>query len=633
MCITLDRPIYRILDIKVKAFDKDNLNREISIKDYIYENTVYQALNNNATGKGLALMYTIGDRQIKGLGAVPEPTKFFAAMNWDTPWYVIQKIIEDATSKEGNKVPAPIVHVQSNRMNSVSDFQYKIVYIPYVNGKVYTEQSNISGLKNYTYKNLNQENPTVYDSSFGKSAQTQVERLGNNTISKTFRRGISQFVPSLGDIREFDGYYYYADTIVNEYGNNYMDSTVSFSKNFNKINERIGIDSEYRIYGIATKGIVDRSINFNSYWYLSTSYYPEESITGIMAYDTQLRNDILSSFYNQDYHLSLPHLKPDTLYVRPYSRNSKYSSARLKYTDYYGNLTDVPCSIIPVQYNKYQNSIAFTASFLDNYSTGIQNTERYDPPKAFIQTFYEDTMNWVEPPYQYKNQDVRYVNNDGECPYMGLSLFGFGNTAFTKLSAGLSLSEYSRAYPRADFITDAGLDLRDSTIAHIPREEINNRNLILDTRIKLDKDTKEKLTFVYQLHFQTFDKNLHIQSGMTRRLYSSDYRTLDPNYVDTKPSPQYILFKGSLVRKDSISNQTEYTTVGTPEWGTHFRNGISIIGMNITPDKSYDGYALVWPDNGEIIFSYKQDIPANEPFRIPNMYLSLFHNKLPYKNN
>lgn len=581
MSIVLDRPIYRIVDIIVKNFDPNQPDRSVSIKQFVTESTIFQSLTNNMEGKGTSIYYSQGDNKIEGLGNIPRALEAQAAMGLDPTWYVISLIVSVCS---GNVSVLTI----NDRVDSL---QYKVLYIPYVDNTIYTEQSNIAGLKNQNYKTLNQENNIITDSSFGKSAQTQVERLGNNTITKSFVNVDVNALPKLGQIKEFDGYKYYADVITYKFNNSSIEAETSFSRNFNKINERVGIDAMYRLFRIYADDYVDRSININRYCYLSKSSYSTSAGT-MQNTSYRLVSEIKNSFNNGS-NKSVPNIKPDSLYVR----NMNEDSTRLQYNMYAtGALTNVPAIVIPVNYNTYNNSISLSAEMKDNYAAGVSTVK------------WDSTSNkWVVDSYnkQKIQHDARYVDTNGENPVMGFTLFRY--TDDTKL--GIT----GDTYPIANYLTSGISNLNES---------------IYSEKIKVDKDNKERIKFNYQLHFLTYDKNLTIHSGILSRLFKNDDR-FGASGEGTVDSPRYVLFKGDISKQDKLLNTK--VLIGSFASFSNSRNRITIAQQTITSDSDYDGYALVWND-GSIIYSYKQSISSGS-FTIPRMYMNFSDNKVSYKNS
>lgn len=583
MALTVDRPIYRLINVIVKNYDYRNPNAEFSLRNFIFEYTLYNSLNNNATGKGMALYYKKGDNQILGLGQLPEPELWQKIFGWNPDDYIISRILWN------NGVGESI-----NKLNErANQFQYKVIYIPYNDAKIYTEQKNIANLKYSTYKSFNQENNIITDTTFGKSTQTQIERLGNNSISKDFINNDILSLPKLGQIQVFNNQKYYADTIVYNFGNNYMSATVSFSKNFNKINERIGINSDYREYRIYNSDAVSRSININKYCYISTRDYDIETTTIL----PRLIQNIKDSF-NNGTGVTAPKQYPDSLYVRPLQADG---TSRLLYTDYTGNIQPVNTFIIPLTLNKFSNTFALSGQCIDNFSAGISSERIADIPGiAIIPTDNENVR---------IQSDVRYVDNNGNCPVLGLTFFKLDNN----INRLIDVKDNGvTSWPKANYIQNPA----------------SLSGAIYAQKIKVNKDNKDALKFIYQLHFQTYDRALTIGTGISSRIFDNNSRT---RTIGGKLSPVYYLFKGDISKQETIKNNV-LQVVGTPSF-TADNNKIIISSVNIAPNDNYAGFVLAWPDNGEIIFSYRRSVQAGEEYNIPAFYMNFADDKIEYEQD
>jgi len=574
MAIVVDKPIYRLIDILVKGFNTSDKNSYVSLRDYCLEKLIFDSLADTSTQKGKSIYYTSGTNKIEGLGRIPNATEFEAAMGLDPTEYTISRIISN------------IVGLSPSTINNlVNSLEYKVIYIPYTDAKIYTEQSNLTGLKNYNYKTLNQEDNIISAEHFGKSAQNQVSRLGNNSIEKTYLLNSEEMfdLPKLGDIKNYNGYSYYADIIRYVYNNNYSSATVSFSKNFNKINDRVGIDAAYRLYRIYANDFVDRSVNINKYCYISlgtglnTEFSPELE---------NLKNDLYDS-----YHSGIIKFRPDSLYVSPLKEDKK----PLQYLDYsYGNTFDINPAVLPVSMNLFGNSIAFSAEFKDNFSAGIK-----------LDGIYKK---------QGKQADVRYVNNAGECPKMELRLFNMDETSKRALCP----------------LNNKDVTSWD-TWPEVKRQDSSGTlsNTIYSDIINLDKDNRERIKFVYQLHMLTFEKNLTIHPAIFKNLYKDRYWGSEDI---SRPS---IELKAYLVTED-VSKQLKLNSGNAVEIGiisSKTTNGpIKFMPtVSVIADKNYNSLVFVWNDN-TILFSQKIDVAPGEIYTMPNIFINMSDRKIDNPN-
>lgn len=588
MSIVVDKPIYKLVDVWLTNFDNDNPNRIISLKNVIYEKTLFNSLNNNAAGKGSALYYTQGDNRIMGLGQLPEANEFYSTIGFSPDEYVIEHILKNVLGYVDIKAPR--------------DYKYKVFYTPVNDIKVYTEQANVSGLSNNTYKVLNQEDNVINDDNFGHSAQTQIERLGNNSIIKPFRVYDYDELPYLGQVKEYDGYKYYADNITISYNMNYIDAVVSFSKNFNKINERVGVNSLYRLYQIADTNIVDRTLSLNNYCYISTQAYTGEtaSIDTLKNTNYRLVTQIKNAFNNGS-NKSNPSIKPDTFYIR----NLNPDGSRLKYLDYYGNVLNVPSSVIPVSCNTFKTSICFSGKMYDNFSAGVSTPVAYNDKAT--------------------QMDVRYVNSSGENSIMGITLCRPTESELKMTSTEFNEKYNSSIFPGSSFTNTVERTYPEVAFKNAPKDSLSN--VLHSEKYLINKDNKECMNITYQLHFLTYDKNIFIHKGIVSRLF----KNLEPNEAsDTLYSaPKYILYKGDVNKQDYMQGGSVVQVIGFPTL-TQTNNIVKISRSGAVANGDYDGIALIWYDN-EIIYTYNKSIHRGDSVTIPDMYLNFFDDKIDYK--
>lgn len=603
MAIVLPKNIYKIIDVQVKTSDQAT---PISIKNYVFEKTVYDTLqyfttddnsNNGLIGKDRALYWKKGDNRIYGLGIIPDASKTYSALGWKDTDYTINHILGTSASDASAKASL--------------NYKYAVWYIPYGDMQTYVEQTNISGLKNSTYLNLNQENNTINDESFGQSAQTQVDRLGNNSISKTFRTKFFIDLPNVGNYHIFNENKYYIDSLTIKFCNSYYEVGEVYSKNWNKINERVGLNSEYRQYNIESKNYVFRDLCFNDYCYLSTQKYSDPNPESGFI-NNRIISDITGAFNQSPVH------KKTQFYI-----TCSTNSGKLSYTE--NLLKDGVASTktrfvlglsLPVTYYTYKNSIQYSGTMIDNYSAGLYGVNtRYD-------SAYGGVNNVIQ-------QDARYTDNAGNCPYMSVTLCDYDKAQMT-----LNDSEIENfGFTNKTRATDPASALPLCSHWQTPT---NLTGCVMSRSIHVDKDMREALRFSYQLHFITFDKDITIHSGITRNLYYNDFDYAGGFYSPYN-KPVYIGFNEDIRWKETLPS-TYGDILGTP---TVTQDGryIKISTISVRKSKTYTGYALVWPSNygtdPSIIYDVKKPLTpdANGNLVIPDIWMNFYNSKIDPKDN
>ena len=672
MAIVVDKPIYKIKDLLIKI---PGYNNAISLQGYLFEETYYNSLNNDANGKGMAIYYKKGDNRILGIDSLPEQTKQQATWGLNPDEYIINRILQ-------YKIGIDVTGLDP------LEYKYKVIYSPYNDTTIYTEQAYRSNLKIDTYKTLNQENNIITDRSFGKSAQTQIDRLGNDGISKSFfTPGLGIYgLPTIGCIQKYNNYNYYADEITYILNNNYTTATVNFSKNFNKINDRVGINSDYRQYRIYNSDYVTRPMNINQYAYITKNTYTN--------YKLDLINDNLFTYlknsYNNGYNISKPSLAPNALYVKILNENknrlqytpfeldvdyteiyyslnidtaNSYSSTYtyvLRETTYekvsaaqpginlYYKLTPIEITnykfqlntkyytkncnnyelaldtnakkqidaiLLPLVYSRFNNSISLSGSMYDNFSAGTYRTVK--------------TVDNELKPLQ---KDVRYVDNNGEASYIDLTIGDINDSSMLD-QLKLPDEDIGNTLPRVNWL---GTPNKDSlTTAIYPKKGKTSV-------IYLNKDNKEKLDFNYQLHFLTYDKDISIKEGITERMFLDGCNVNGVHYgslLDEYNAPSYYLYKGDARLINRLTDTTNYMSTSIIPSVDIVKDesdnpiNISINSSStITADNDYDGYCLSWL-GGKILYAVKKDIPKGSIFTPDNINIYLSSNKLSYINN
>lgn len=556
MGIVLPQNINYIEELWVKVKNLDPVN----IADYVFERTVYNALNGSKEGKGKALYYDRGKPYIYGLCTPSENSEFAATLGLDNKNYVITNILSSE-----NLIGTGLI---SSLLNDVHSFKYRVKYKPLLDTHIITEQSNLSDMPNNIYINFNQDDRAISDNNFGKSTQVQLARIGNNNIIKGYRTKNRADIHRLGECMIVDDKRYYADVLAITYGNTYYDSNVQYSKSFSKINPRIGISSEYRTYNIPNTDIVDRYITINNYCYISKDKYKD-----VQQID-------MTKLYAGQWNGNVPRVLRE-IYV-----NFLGSSTERKTQFYITTLDDNYQAInnygiiCPCSYSILGPSIAYSGSFLDNLSAGVS---AHDPIKT--------TVDILELQKKRIQRDVYYTNSKGELPIIKISLC---NPRINQLTSSRKDYEFERDFP------EVGYKSNDSQL----------NGSLFDIKYKIDKDKREKLKFVYQLHFQTYDKNLNLlHKGLTNYLYYNDYDDIKENISQ----PAWYGFDKSVRLLESVEPSTgtrlgysikpfSIEGVGIDNISKEMKYGFTLESV-LTKGK-YKTVALIWPKTGEIILDY-----------------------------
>lgn len=605
MGIVLPKNIFKLETIEVAEIDDSgNINKiPVKLENYTVESTIFDTLNDDQNGKGKALYWTQGDNKIYNIGALKAESEAEVIWGLSSSQYVIQNIIDDTLGRQ----PDP------------QKLLYRVSYIPYSDVMLKTEQSNISGLSNFTASVLNQENNTITDKKFGSSAQRQIERLGNNSIIRSYQHSSLLECPTLGNTIEFNDDIYYCDVINYNINNNFIETVCEFSKNFNKINPRMGIDAEYRQYEIYADQFVERNLNINNYCYVSHTIYNDFKANSQRRCNYSLSDILCNSLLNSAYN------KPETFYINTMQKADEYIADRLRYTSYTSNIkgnVGTDGFLIPANGYIFNNSVLFTGKMYDNFSAGIKADTIEDGSwlenieNSMAELFNKDKIN------KFIQKDCRYVNDLGKADIIGICL---GSVTDDSIYSGkdingnaVSYNKY-RSIPSVSFQNSPELFFKKST-------SLNVSDPLLSAQYYVDKDNRESFVFNYQLHFLTYDKNLFIHRALVKYLFNNNKYSHEVNpilvactdYINTHEQiPSTVLYEKisditvrKLGNKVYIDNNTEFV-----------------------PSRNYKSLAYIWPDTKEIIISEKKDMKAGVSYSIDNLYFNFSDEKISFKKN
>lgn len=568
--IILDKPIAYLKSVYVTGFDSKGTIKNIT--PFIYEKSLYDCLAANKDGKGAALYWSIGDNRIYGMGQLQYESELYATLGYGSTHYVIQDIIEKIT---GEPIPDSIV----------KDLKFRIVYKPYTNTRLTTEQFNTSEAQNNIYKVFNQTDNCITDTNFAITADKQLRRVGNNSIFKTFKANSVDSTVQVGDAVYIDNDIYYANNVTYEIGLNNIDVSVEYTKDDNKINPRMGIDSAYRQYEIYASDFVNRTVPINHYCYLGTSESLEDNTystrTGIWSL-------VIESMFNKT-----PYDTLDTFYIRPYGIEGGNTSA-LSYLNYDGTKVNINYGMaVHATRLTTGNSITFSGKMFDNFCAGYSSG-------------IEDQTNG-----RYKTKAVRYVDNLGRMPVMDIAL---GSPSQSQL---FNSSKASYEYPLAKQLNVT---------------KYNYNNCVYYDKLYINKDNREALTFTYQMHFKSLEKGMFLHPGFTRYMFKNNIdsgkeglgNAIIVGYKGIIDSQNFINYSSD----DIIGN----VTIGTTAYGTKYIRGIN----SFTPRKNFDGYAIVYDQNpenkkGEILLHNAKEFKIGVADRIPAIYFNFKDNLIERK--
>lgn len=349
------------------------------ITPYIFESAEYNALSSLGgqfpTSRAYALVYTQGQKNISGLNfKIPNAVSSVFS----------QPAIINIIARKLNINPLSIAN--ENLMN----LQFKIKYIPIISARIKQSKNNIEDIVYVSNLDFNQTSNKINSFAYGENMKGTIAKLGNPEITKMFLFNNLNNIPNIGDLFNED---YYISIVKTEFYKELFKCEIGLSKNFNKLNEYVGIKSQKRFYEISEKQSVDRYIIFEDFCIIGDSYSESDNkslITenGIIKFIQQFTKDETSG---------------NIIDVVKCEGQSELQKALQKV-------------LLPVNSLGIGNSIIFNFHYDDNYSAGNTRVER-DNTKM-----------------QYQ---VQYTDIYGRVDSLNLNL-GVGNSGVTNYSSAIS---------------------------------------------------------------------------------------------------------------------------------------------------------------------------------------------------
>lgn len=376
-------------------YNDGNNDVEYDITPYIFENTDYSILSSYEGSypfcKAYALYYTIGSPNIYGL--------FFKVPNAVSPIfreYAIVNILRAVTGNNDLELSG----------QEIMQLRFRVTYKPVYSARIRThKQCILSGFSSTLA--YNQGANKIETRYYSENLRGAVERMGNIEKTYTYHLAFLSQVPKIGT--KFSSQYYITNVACELYPN-FIKCTIALSKNFNRLSEHIGINTQKRMWEISERQAVSRESNINTYIVISESESANDLTTSQSA-----SASLISS--------------PARLIFNGYTSNRKtVSVVSVVPRDINHNaITGDVEIILPVVSSAFNTSLTFTFDFADNYSAG-QKLTKYDGEE--VEGVEEDTASgfWGEyVPYTDYYGRVYYL--DYTLRYGAITISGDGDNA------------------------------------------------------------------------------------------------------------------------------------------------------------------------------------------------------------
>lgn len=443
MVIETTLPVYSVQKLEVITPD----GKVGDITGYVFEGAEYGRLSsfegNYPTSKAFAIYYSLGKNNIKGLN-YKSPTVIGGA----GAEYSITNIVKAATGED--------ISADWWKDGNYPKLAFRITYTPIFSARVLQH-------KPYATKGNPFERTLIYNQGanlietryYGENLKGVIARMGNYEITRTYRVRDLSLIPAIGDLWMHDGFEYYVASVTVQTYKDFADIMVGYTRDYNRLSQYIGINSEWRAYEVSERRAFKRDMVYRDFVVIGDPVLTDKN---------KLTN-VDSLFYVQN-----TFLQSD---VGLLGKNSAaLTVAGVTTTDSLGNKYKVT---LPITSAVMGNTLLFNFGMKDNYSAGAKSV----PDGAGKVSGYWQT-------------DVVYSDYYGRAATLGFTLRPRGEDAGFDSNIGFELPQGSHDDKRVT----APIKTNDGIV--------------------LDKDGSEIVRMNYQLSYVTNWRDLIIGPAMTR---------------------------------------------------------------------------------------------------------------------
>lgn len=435
-------PIEKLLSLKV-AFDDAYLDyMSFDITPHVYTDAEYITLSSIVkvypNSKAYALQYTVGANNIKGLNFKPPN-----AVDPSKENYSIINILEKVSGKTLSGT-------------DLQSLLFRVTYVPIINGRARQYKQNIKDYDKLSVLTYNQSSQKISSEAMGQTMKNFVERLGNPEISKVYLlpEDNVDFDGKLQVGKKFDNDYYIS-VIKREYYPEFNKVELGLSKNFNKLNEYVGLNNQVRFYEISENQIVNSQIMYEEFCVIGDLI---EDGDGKVAVNVEAIANWLTNKIED---------KINVVHITGYS----------VYGDKLATV-ELPIASYPMG-----NSILLSFSYDDNYSAGNQ-----------LERLASGTI---------IQKQVKYTDGNGEMRWVDIKYGVLKNERTADFTPNAVADyEYADAIPSAN-----------NTISNYCFNEKMN------LKIQIYKENRSIPTINYMLHFVTNRDDIIIGDAMSKQTY------------------------------------------------------------------------------------------------------------------
>lgn len=437
-------PIYKVNTL-TQAYINSSGSQVGDITPFVFEYSEYSKLTSYIgqfpTAKQFAFYYIQGQPNIYGLCLKPETAT--------TLGIAIQQMaaVQIAENKSGQKY---------NSTKGIAAFAYMVNYTPMSSRRLRQYRPYQGAYPNNNMLYYNQSANIVDSRNYGGRMKAELARIGNPTEIETYRLSALSQIPKAGMIK--DGKY--ISQVNWEIGTNYIKVSIYLVKNYNRLNEYIGINSMQRFYEVSEKQATQRTCNYS---YFCTVGKGDTSGSSYLKLSYE---NVLLSFLSG---------------TATGDNNKKVAFALVQPLTEDGTDIQSPFALEVVG-SGFGNSCALYFAFADNYSAGNQALYNAAARKVQRAVPYGDEYG------QLYNLDVTFM------PTSTLKTLTYSDQVST--ATATAFCDQLPSVEKDTFNTELGL-MSFSTPA-------------------IDKNSGESLAVEVQIHFQANQDNIVIGSALAQ---------------------------------------------------------------------------------------------------------------------
>ncbi len=445
MLIATLNPIRSITKLEVGFVGAPyNTDKFYDITAFVYESADYQRMSSYDAiyplSKAYALYYTIGANNIYGLNfRNPQITEFEPLKN-----YSIINILNAVTGQSRGS------------LDNYTQLAFRVTYEPIYSARVQQSKMNVGDYDKPSTIVYQQGQNLIESQYYGEHLKGAIAKMGNESKVITYVvTGIPNVFPKIGELWQDNEEDWYITAVAYEVQPFNTKFTINLTKDFQKISDYVGINSNKRMFEVSEKQAFDSHIAYTDYVVIGNAADFEKSSLsdGIIG-----SNEIRRIFTPNT---NIPEGTPPITFasLQGETRNGD-------------KLQEVA---LPVQAIANGNSAVFVCKYKDNYSAGENAT--------LVNGGY------------YQN-GVAYCDYYGNMEYLNVKYFMQANEPQT-------FSEQTEIGSKLPIFDASGLTPQMETI--IP--------------LWVKKGSTEIPTLNYQVNFVSTDSRIVIGSAIVKNLY------------------------------------------------------------------------------------------------------------------